>query len=82
MGKIYIVFCRVHRDMDLVKNYVGEAFMTAKELIDYLKTVDENAKINIVDRHQNNEYRIVDIQTCEDRSSEKYLKFVDIVIEI
>lgn len=56
--------------------------MTAKELIDYLKTVDENAEINIVDKHQNNEYRIVDIQTCEDRSSEKYLKFVDIVIGI
>lgn len=56
--------------------------MTAKELIDYLKTVDENAEINIVDKHQNNEYRIVDIQTCEDRSSKEYLKFVDIVIGI
>lgn len=48
--------------------------MTAKELIDYLKTVDENAEINIVDKHQNNKYRIVDIQTCEDRSSKEYLK--------
>ena len=68
--------------MDLVKNYSKEVVMTAKELIDYLKTVDENAKINIVDKHQNNEYRIVDIQTCEDRSSEEYLKFVDIIIGI
>lgn len=56
--------------------------MIAKDLIEYLKTVDENAEINIVDKHQNNEYRIVDIQTCEDRSNEKYLKFVDIVIGI
>lgn len=54
--------------------------MTAKELIDYLKTVDENAQINIVDKHLNNDYRIVDIQTCEDRTSDEYLKFVDIVI--
>lgn len=56
--------------------------MTAKELIEYLQTVDENAQINIVDKHQNNDYRIIDIQTCEDRSSEKYLKTVDIVIGI
>lgn len=56
--------------------------MTAKELIDYLKTVDENAEIAIVDKHQHNDYRIIDIRTCEDKSSEYYLKFVDIVIEI
>lgn len=60
----------------------GKNKMTAKELIDYLKTVDENAQINIVDKHLNNDYRIVDIQTCEDRTSDEYLKFVDIVIGI
>ena len=32
--------------------------MTAKDLIEYLKTVDEDAQINIVDMHQNNEYEI------------------------
>ena len=55
-------------------------YMTAKELIEYLQTVDENAQINIVDKHQH--YRIIDIQTCEDKTSEKYLKSVDIVIGI
>ena len=54
--------------------------MTAKDLIEYLKTVDEDAQINIVDMHQNNEYEIKDIRTCEDRTSDNYLKFVDIVI--
>ena len=54
--------------------------MTAKDFIEYLKTVDEDAQINIVDMHQNNEYEIKDIRTCEDRTSNNYLKFVDIVI--
>lgn len=56
--------------------------MTAKELIDYLKTVDENAEIAVVDWDQNNTYNIADIRTCEDKSSEHYLKFVDLVIKI
>ena len=56
--------------------------MTAKELIDYLKTVDENAEISIVDVDQNNQYDIVDIRTCEDKTSEHYLKYVDLVIKI
>lgn len=56
--------------------------MTAKELIDYLKTVDKNAEITIVDKDQSNDYKIIDIRTCEDRSSKEYLKFVNIVIGI
>lgn len=56
--------------------------MTAKELIDYLKTVDDNAEITVVDWYQNNTYNIADIRTCEDKSSEYYRKFVDIAIKI
>lgn len=56
--------------------------MTAKELIGYLQTVDENAKINIVDMHMHNEYEVKDIQTCEDRNSKEYLKYVNIIIGI
>ena len=54
--------------------------MRAKELIEILKDVDENAEISVVDMQQNNEYEIKDIRICEDRTSEEYEKFVELLI--
>lgn len=56
--------------------------LKVKELIGYLQTLKPDAEVCVVDKNQNNTYEIIDLRTCEDHSSEYYLNFLDIAIDL
>lgn len=56
--------------------------MKVKELIEILKTIDPNGDVCIVDDDQDNCYKITEVRTCDDHSSEYYKAYADIVINL
>lgn len=55
--------------------------MKVKELKNYLKDFNDDVEIAIVDFEQSNCWNIAELRTCEDRTSNDYMKFIDVVIE-
>ena len=56
--------------------------MIVSELMEYLKEVNEDAEVCVVDREQNCCYEIFECSFCEDKTSEDYKKYIDIVADI
>lgn len=56
--------------------------MTKAELIKLLENLNDNAIISITDAEQNNCYDISEVRICEDKTSEYYNKYADIVVEL
>jgi hypothetical protein len=55
--------------------------MKVKELKEILSTLKDDAEICIVDNDQDNSWDILECRTCEDKSSEFFGNFLDIVIK-
>ena len=55
--------------------------MKIKELIKVLQELNPDGDVVVVDDDQNNEWSIVEVRTCEDRSSEWFKDYADIVID-
>ena len=54
--------------------------MKVKELKEILSTLKDDAEVCIVDNDQDNSWDILECRTCEDKSSEFFGNFLDIVI--
>lgn len=51
------------------------------DLIKFLQNLNPNGEACIVDYDQNNVFEIVELRTCDDRGSDWYREYVDIVID-
>ena len=54
--------------------------MTKAELIKILENLNDDAVISVTDAAQNNYYDILEVQICEDKTSEYYKNYADIVV--
>ena len=55
--------------------------MKVKELKEILSTLKDDAEICIVDNDQDNAWDILECRICEDKTSESFRNYLDIVIK-
>lgn len=56
--------------------------MLVKELKEIIKNLDDNVNVTIIDIDHNNCYDIIDTEVCEDRTSEFFNTYLDLVINL
>lgn len=56
--------------------------MKIGELKKILEDFDDDCEIDIIDYDQNNSWDIVEIRFCDDKSSDFYMKYLELVINI
>ena len=56
--------------------------MKKSELINALRNIDDNAEICVVNDEQEICYDVVEIRTCEDKTSSYFRNYADLVIKI
>lgn len=56
--------------------------MLIKDLIKQLQELNPNGEVCIVDNDQDNCYEILEVRTCEDRTSEDFRAYADIAINL
>lgn len=56
--------------------------MLIKDLIRQLQELNPNGEVCIVDNDQDNCYEIIEVRTCEDKTSEYFRAYADIAINL
>lgn len=56
--------------------------MNVRELRKILNEFDDNCEVVIVGKEQDNAYEIIDYATCEDKTSEYFRKYIDLIIDL
>lgn len=56
--------------------------MQSYHLKKILEDINQTGEITIIDENQNNCFEIIEIRTCEDKTSEDYRNYADLVIDL